>query len=116
MMRIPRFLLDAGLTLAGAVAPPPVHAATEPAPAIEPDSATVSIDFAKSRGPRFEAERYNNVSRPTTFTAARNADVRFLNEQGLHGQTYRVWIDAHLIHDEKTGRYNFAMVEITSPT
>lgn len=108
MIRISRWLLAAGLALTVAAAP---LSADETAPLNAPDSATVSVDFAKSRGPRFEAERYNNVSRPTTFTAARNADVRFYNEQGLHGASYRVWIDAHLIHDEKTGTYNFAIVE-----
>jgi hypothetical protein len=109
MISVLRLLLAAGLALTGAAAAP--LAAAETGPVIAPDAATVSVDFAKSRGPRFEAERYNNVSRPTTFTAARDADVQFFNEQGLHGSTYRVWIDAHLIHDEKTGAYNFALVE-----
>jgi hypothetical protein len=108
MMRVFRLLLAAGLALTSAAAAP---LAAEAGPVIAPNAATVSVDFARSRGPRFEAERYNNVSRPTTFAAARDADVRFLNEQGLHGHTYRVWIDAHLIHDEKTGAYNFAVVE-----
>jgi hypothetical protein len=108
MMRVFRLLLAKGLALTSAAAAP---LAAEAGPVIAPDAATVSIDFARSRGPRFEAERYNNVSRPTTFAAARDADVRFFNEQGLHGHTYRVWIDAHLIHDEKTGAYNFAVVE-----
>ena len=107
--------LAGGLALTGmagraqvAGSTPPVAFATARS---VPRDATVSIDFGKSRGARFKAERFNNVSRPTTFTAARDSDVQFFNEQGLHGSTYRVWIDAHLIHDEKTGAYNFALVE-----
>lgn len=72
--------------------------------------ATVSVDFNLSRGARLKAERNNNVSRPTTFTAQRDADVQFYNEQGLHGAIYRVWIDAHLIHDPATGSYNYDVV------
>lgn len=73
-------------------------------------TATVSVDFASSRGSRLKAERNNNVSRPTTFTTQRDADVAFYNEQQLHGQIYRVWIDAHLIHDPATGAYNYDSV------
>lgn len=74
-------------------------------------TATVTVEFDQSRGPRFKAERYNNVSRPTTFPAVRDADVDFFKANGLQGATYRVWVDAHRILDEKTGAYDFAFVD-----
>lgn len=76
-----------------------------------PETATVTVEFDQSRGARFKAERYNNVSRPTTFPAVRDADVDFFKANGLQGATYRVWVDAHRIHDEKTGTYDFAFVD-----
>jgi hypothetical protein len=33
--------------------------------------------------------------------------VEFFNEQGLHGQIYRVWVDAERIYDANTGAYNY---------
>ena len=74
-------------------------------------SATVSVDFAKSLGPRVRAERNNNLSRATSFAGQRDEDVRFYNEQGLHGSIYRVWVDANLIFDRATGRYDYSIVD-----
>lgn len=76
-----------------------------------PSAATVSVDFATSKGPRQKVERFNNVSRPTTFTAARDADIEFFKANGLHGDTYRTWVDAHRIYDAKTGKYDFTFVD-----
>jgi hypothetical protein len=73
--------------------------------------ATVTVDFAKSRGAFLHPERYNNLSRSTTFTAQRDADVQFFTQQGLHGKIYRVWVDAERIHDAKTGAYNYAGID-----
>lgn len=95
-----------GLALVGSLAGSAIAQSEKPA-----QPATVMIDFAKSRGTLLRAERYNNVSRPTTFEPQRNSDVAFYNEQGIHGQVYRVWVDTHLIHDEATGTYNYAAVE-----
>ena len=39
-------------------------------------SATVSVDFAKSLGPRVRAERNNNLSRATSFAGQRDATSR----------------------------------------
>lgn len=69
--------------------------------------AVVTIDFSKSRGAYLHPERFNNVSRARTFPDQRDADVAFLNANGLHGDTYKVWVDAHLIFDAKTGTYNY---------
>ena len=95
-----------GLALVGSIAGSAIAQSDKPA-----QPATVTVDFAKSRGTLLRTERYNNVSRPTTFEPQRNSDVAFYNEQGLHGQVYRVWVDTHLIHDEATGAYNYAVVE-----
>ncbi|MEW9856403.1 glycosyl hydrolase [Novosphingobium sp. M1R2S20] len=104
-----KYNLAAALLLLGAATYP---AAAQPQQSARPEArpATVAVDFSKSRGELIRTERYNNVSRPTTFAEQRDADVEFLNEQGLHGQVYRVWIDAHIIHDEATGTYNYEPV------
>lgn len=73
--------------------------------------ARVTVDFSKSLGPRVQAERNNNLSRATSFAGERDDDVRFYNEQGLHGSIYRVWVDANLIFDRATGRYDYAVVD-----
>lgn len=70
-------------------------------------NSVVTVDFASSRGPRLHAERINNLSRARTYTAQRDADVKFFNDQGLHGDVYRVWVDTQLIHNETTGTYNY---------
>jgi len=62
---------------------------------------TVAVDFNQSRGVRLAVERVNNVSRLQTFAEQRDADVAFYNEQGLHGEIYRVWVDSHTIRDPK---------------
>ena len=82
--------------------------ALSPAPTAPPRPATVTVDFNKSRGDFLQPERYNNFSRWASWTAQRDADVRFLNEQGLHGKIYKVWVDAERIHDPKTDTYNYA--------
>lgn len=69
--------------------------------------ATVTVDFQRSRGPLLHTERYNNLSRAYRWTEQRDADVAFLNEQGLHGKIYRTWVIAEEIHDPKTGAYNY---------
>lgn len=73
--------------------------------------ATVTVDFSQSRGKFLHPERYNNVSRPTSFAEPRDADVAFYNEQGLRGDTYRVWVDTHLIHDPETGTFDYTIVD-----
>ena len=73
--------------------------------------ATVSVDFSRSKGEFLHPERFNNVSRPTSFPQVRDADVAFFNDQGLHGSIYRVWVDTHLIHDPQTGEYDYAIVD-----
>ena len=85
------------------ISPPPASGSDQ--------SATVTVDFAASRGAFMHPERFNNVSRPTTFPQSRDADVAFFNEQGLHGSIYRVWVDTHLIHNARTGAYDYTIVE-----
>lgn len=70
--------------------------------------ATVTVDFSQSRGAFVHPERYNNFSRARTFPEQRDADVAFLLENGLRGQVYKVWVDAHLILDPKTGVYDYS--------
>ncbi len=60
---------------------------------------TVTVDFNQSRGERFAAERVNNITRAHRYVEQRDADVGFFNEQGLHGEIYRVWVDAHELRD-----------------
>jgi hypothetical protein len=70
--------------------------------------ATVTVDFDKSRGTFVHPERYNNVGRARRWVEQRDADVAFFNDNGLHGNTYRVWVDTQLIHDPKTGAYDYS--------
>lgn len=81
-----------------------------PAPA-SPQAATVTVDFNKSRGDFLHPERYNNFGRWSAWQPQRDADVRFLNEQGLHGSIYKVWVDAERVHDPKTNAYNYQGVD-----
>lgn len=89
--------------MAALTAAPLVAQSSEPAVA----TATVTVDFGKSRGAFLHPERYNNLSRARTFPEQRDADVQFFNEQGLHGHTYKVWVDANLIFDEAKGTYTY---------
>ncbi len=72
------------------------------------EAASVAVDFSESRGDFLHPERYNNFSRWTSWTAQRDADIRFLNEQGLHGEIYKVWVDAERIHDPETDTYDYS--------
>ncbi|MET1756415.1 glycosyl hydrolase [Novosphingobium sp. RD2P27] len=73
--------------------------------------ATVQVDFNKSRGDFVHPERYNNFTRWSSWQPQRDADIRFLNEQGLHGKIYKVWVDAERVHDPKTDTYNYQGVD-----
>lgn len=73
--------------------------------------ATVTVDFDQSRGDFLHPERYNNWTRWNRWMPQRDADVRFLNEQGLHGEIYKVWIDAERIHDPETDTYDYTGVD-----
>ncbi|MEJ6009336.1 hypothetical protein [Novosphingobium aquae] len=100
-----RLTAAAALLAAG---PAPLNAQSSVPEAVLP--ATVTVDFGKSRGAFLHPERYNNLSRERTFPGQRDADVQFFNEQGLHGHTYKVWVDAHLIFDAARGTYNYDLV------
>src|SRR5689334_14849319 len=75
-----------------------------------PSAAQVAVDFAKSRGPLLHVERMNNFSGTGSFAPQRAADVAFFNQQGLHGQIYRVWVRAPQIHNAATGAYDYSSV------
>lgn len=94
-------VLATGLGLGG---PQPVSA--QPVAA----QATVTIDFGHSRGAFVHPEKYNNLSRARTFVEQRDADVQFLNANGLHGRVYKVWVDAQAIYDPKTGAYDYSSI------
>ncbi|MCY4425606.1 MAG: glycosyl hydrolase [Halieaceae bacterium] len=70
--------------------------------------ATVTVDFNESRGDFLHPERYNNFTRWNRWQPQRDADIRFFNEQGLHGEIYKVWVDAERIHDPETDTYDYA--------
>lgn len=73
--------------------------------------ATVTVDFDQSRGEFLHPERYNNFTRWNRWMPQRDADIRFLNEQNLHGKVYKVWIDAERIHDPATDTYDYTGVD-----
>lgn len=72
------------------LATPPVTAQT-PEPLLTP--ANVTVDFTAEVGALTRTERFNNFANPGAFPEQRPGDAAFLNEQGLHGDIYRVWMD-----------------------
>lgn len=54
-------------------------------------------------------ERLNNFANPSAFVEQRPDDVAFLNEQGLHGDIYRNWLDDDA--DEGTAHDDLCDVE-----
>jgi hypothetical protein len=85
---------------AGAVAALLVFAGVQPvaAQSSEPPAgtatATVSVDFGARQGELPRSERYNNFGNVTAWPDQRSDDAAFLNEQGLHGDVYRVWLSS----------------------
>ncbi|WP_240416056.1 S-layer homology domain-containing protein [Paenibacillus periandrae] len=78
-------------------------------PVSKPSSVTVSVDANVSQGELFRSEKYFNIAKQSTYTAAqasRSADIQFLNDQGLHTKIQRVWINESEIYDESTGLFN----------
>ncbi len=73
--------------------------------------ATVTVDFGNSRGALHRTERYSNLTRASRYVEQRDEDVSFLNEQGLHGKIYRVWIDVETIYDFDKGTYDYAGID-----
>lgn len=98
-LRTVKFALPSLLLAAGTASPGEAQA-----PAA---SAHVAVDFASSRGPLLRTERMNNLTRAHRYVEQRDADVQTFNEAGLHGEIYRVWVDAHLIYDPAGKRYNY---------
>jgi len=97
-------LIAASATLLATAVPAIAQTGAE---SVAAEAATVTVDFNESRGHFLHPERYNNFSRWTSWTAQRDADIRFLNEQGLHGEIYKVWVDAERIHDPETDTYDY---------
>lgn len=87
------------------------EARPEPAGPIASRAATVTVDFAASRGTLRRTERYNNLTRAFRYVDQRDADVAFYNEQGLHGAIYRVWIIVDDIYDFEKDNYNYTGID-----
>ena len=107
------FFIKFSLPLLAALVLPVVASTAHASTAAPLAKGTVTVDFAESLGPRMQTERVNNLSRAHTFSEQREADVQFFNEQGLHGEIYRVWVDANLIHDPKNPEagYDYSGIE-----
>ncbi|MBA9003452.1 hypothetical protein [Thermomonospora cellulosilytica] len=78
--------------VAGAAVVNVVPSARADASALLP--ARVSVDFGSEQGRLPRPERYNNFGNVTAWPEQRSDDVAFLNEQGLHGDVYRVWLSS----------------------
>lgn len=90
MITTPPRTLAAACALSVAIS---AGAQTPPAAAVA-RQATVTVDFAASRGPMLRTERINNLTGPDApWTPQLAADVPFMNQNGLHGSLYRVWIN-----------------------
>lgn len=71
--------------------------------------ATVTVDFGARQGQLHRTERFNNFTDGDLWTQTRSDDVAFYNEQGLHGQVYRVWLSGLLNQcSVATGTCNFS--------
>lgn len=92
-----------------ATAAPSVKALT-PEPLLAP--ANVTVDFGSENGALVRTERLNNFANPRAFPEQRPADVAYLNEQGLHGDVYRVWMD----DDRKDGTGYTDLCDVTTST
>ncbi len=103
-------LVTAGAIMLAMAVPASAETATE---SVTQEAATVTVDFDDSRGDFLHPERYNNFTRWGGWQPQRDADILFLNEQGLHGEIYKVWVDAERIHDPETDTYDYT---ITLPT
>jgi hypothetical protein len=93
----------------GGGAPPAPTGPSGRAPATK--NTTVTVDFGASRGTLHRTERYNNLTRAGRYVDQRDADVEFLNEQGLHGAIYRTWVIVEDIYDFRTGTYNYSGID-----
>jgi hypothetical protein len=69
-------------------------AARSTEPTASPSPATVSVDLGARQGELPRPERYNNFGNVTAWPEQRAGDVTFLDEQGLHGDVYRVWLSS----------------------
>lgn len=100
----PPLLMTAMLGFAFAACP----VTAEPtSPATPVQSATVRVDFDKARGAFPHPERYNNIGRARSWVDQRDADVKFFNANGLHGNTYRIFVITNELYDPATGTYNY---------
>jgi hypothetical protein len=63
-------------------------------PRASSSSAKVSVDFGSRQGELPRPERLNNFGNVTAWPKQRADDVKFLNQQGLHGDVYRVWVSS----------------------
>lgn len=105
MVKLTRLIpLASSLALVHVTAAPPAIAEEEAPPH---HAATVNVEFDSPLGPFSHPERNNNVSRSRSFAAQRDADVQFFNEQGLHGRTYRTWVDAERVNPVGTDTYDY---------
>jgi hypothetical protein len=75
--------------VAAGSAEPPAPAAAAPGSA-----ATVSVDFGARQGALPRPERHNNFGNVTAWPDQRSDDAAFLDDQGLHGDVYRVWLSS----------------------
>lgn len=99
----------AALTLTLACTGLYAQSAHEPATARE--TATVTVDFAQSRGAWVHPERYNNIGRANYWVPQRDADIRFFNANGLHGNTYRIFVITNDLYDPATGKVDISSVD-----
>ena len=85
-----------------------VNAPVPPMNATSITNSVINVDCSVILGEFSHPEKYNNFSHNRAFVEQRNTDVKFYNEQGLHGRIYRVWLGGNTYYDEKTGRVDLS--------
>ncbi|MCJ2182890.1 glycoside hydrolase family protein [Novosphingobium sp. 1949] len=82
-------------------------ALAEATPATGATGAQVAIDFSAPGQVLRRTERFNNLTDYDLYVRERPEDMRFYNEQGLHGSIYRVWL-ANSLYDPHSQTYDIA--------
>lgn len=89
-----RSLLAAAVTAVLAVTLTEPVMAQEEGPGAAATPSKVSVDFGAARGTLDRPERRNNFGNVTAWPQQRADDVAFLDQQGLRGDIYRIWLSS----------------------
>ena len=82
----------------------------EPMVATTVTDAVVNVDCSTPLGNFLHVERYNNFESSMEFVEQRDTDIKFYNENGLHGIIYRVWLIGNSYYNESNGKVDISSI------